>query len=48
MTIRAKNSLTIVKVLASVYCVAVHWNPKKKEWIAPYDPNCENCGEPYM
>ena len=23
----------------------VHWNPKKKEWIAPYDPNCENCGD---
>lgn len=22
----------------------MHWDPKKKEWIAPYDPNCDNCG----
>ena len=22
----------------------MHWDSKKKEWIAPYDPNCNNCG----
>ena len=22
----------------------MHWDPKKKEWVAPYDPDCDNCG----